>query len=104
MCIRDRPQSVAFAEATLWGDELECLRAGDEKLIVHLDDDEIELYDVVRDPGETNDLAAAEAARVADLRAALEHERRFAASGREADPVPLDDTMRRQLEALGYTR
>jgi arylsulfatase A-like enzyme len=95
---------VVFAEAVLWGDQRECLRSGAYKLIVNLENDAVELYDVVADPGETTNLAAAEPDRVAALREQLVAERRHAAAGRDADRIELDAEMMRQLKALGYTQ
>jgi arylsulfatase A-like enzyme len=52
------------------------IREGDWKLIEHYEDGRCELFNLVRDPGETTDLSAKEAARVADLRGKLEKWRR----------------------------
>lgn len=48
------------------------IRRGDWKLIERFESDTVELYDLSRDPGERNDLAASEPERVEQLRAALE--------------------------------
>jgi arylsulfatase A-like enzyme len=48
------------------------VRAGDWKLIEWLEDGRLELYNLVRDPGESRDLAAAEPARAAQLKARLD--------------------------------
>lgn len=48
------------------------VRVGDWKLIHWLEDDSVELFDVVNDPGEKTDLAARQPDRVKDLRARLE--------------------------------
>jgi arylsulfatase A len=52
------------------------IREGDWKLIEQYEDGSLELYDLVKDPSETTDLAAAEPARVAALRGKLEAWRR----------------------------
>lgn len=48
------------------------IRDGDHKLILHYDDDSVELYDLARDIGETKDLAAAMPEEAAKLRRQLE--------------------------------
>lgn len=59
-----------------------------------------ELYDLRADPGESNDLAAAEPERVAGLRAALQS---VGHAPPAADPAhPASPAAMRQLEALGY--
>lgn len=57
-----------------------------------------ELYDVVADPAEANDLAAADPAKVAELRAAFDA---FGFGAPEA-PEALDPSVGQALEALGY--
>jgi arylsulfatase A-like enzyme len=47
------------------------VRDGSHKLIEFLDRDEVELYDLVRDPGETRNLAGEQPARAAAMRAQL---------------------------------
>ncbi|MFM8619040.1 MAG: sulfatase [Opitutaceae bacterium] len=47
------------------------IRVGDWKLLEYFEDGRVELYNLAADPGEDRDLAAAEPARVADLRARL---------------------------------
>jgi len=47
------------------------IRSGDWKLVEHYEDGSLALYNLVADIGEQHDLAAAEPARVADLRARL---------------------------------
>jgi arylsulfatase A len=47
------------------------IRRGDWKLIEFFEDGALELYDLARDPGEKQNLAAREPARTAELRAAL---------------------------------
>lgn len=52
------------------------IRVGDWKLIEHLEDGRTELFDLAADPGERNDVSAAEPARTATLRGQLETWRR----------------------------
>jgi len=52
------------------------IRAGGWKLIEWLEDGRVELYNLARDPGESRDLAAAESARAAQLKARLDAWRR----------------------------
>ena len=47
------------------------IHAGNHKLLEFFETGTVELYDLARDPGETRDLAAAEPARAAELRAQL---------------------------------
>ncbi len=94
----------AYAEAVLWGDDLECLRLGSHKLILNLETGATELYDVAADPGETLNLAAGAPELLAELQERLESERPPAASDRPAEPVELDDKMLERLKALGYTQ
>ncbi len=59
------------------------------------------LFNVVRDPGERQDLSATHAGTAAELGAELS--RQLAGAEKPAaEPVELDDAARRQLEALGY--
>lgn len=48
------------------------IRAGDWRLVHFYEDGRNELYDLAHDPGEKNDLAAKEPARVAEMKAALD--------------------------------
>ena len=66
------------------------------------------LYDLVKDPGETLDLSAAEPELTKELKDRLEarfaEEARLAAglAGAEAPPVELSDEQKRRLRSLGY--
>ncbi|MEN8160010.1 MAG: sulfatase [Myxococcota bacterium] len=77
------------------------VRDGDEKLCTDRSTGDAELYDLSRDPGETDDLARRRPERVAELLAALaEH-----VSGRvdaEANDQPLSEQERSLLRSLGY--
>jgi arylsulfatase A-like enzyme len=92
-----------------------CLRVGPWKLVHGPPDPDVvmpserpwELYDVVRDPGETRDLAGSDPERLAELRAQLEgfqeHLRALAeALGPEASEAELQEGTRKLLEDLGY--
>ncbi len=61
-----------------------------------------ELYDLARDPGETNNLAAHEAARLRTLQQQLE-DLRARVTDRAAAPAPIDADAAARLRALGYT-
>ncbi len=63
------------------------IREGDWKLIERYEDGGLELFDLVKDPGEKTDLAGAEPARVAAMRGKLEAWRRsVGAEGMKANP------------------
>lgn len=66
----------------------------------HFPIEKVELYDVASDPGETKNLAAAQAARVAELTRLLEQ--RFSGLRRRGSPQPVPEELRKELEALGY--
>ena len=61
---------------------------------------ERELYDLSRDPGETENLAAAQPAKVAELLDLLRE--RFAGMARQGGPQEISPELRKELEALGY--
>ena len=60
----------------------------------------VELYDLASDPGETRNLAAAQAARVAELTRLLDQ--RFSGLRRRGNPQAVPEELRKELEALGY--
>lgn len=92
------------------------VRAGDWKLVVNPDGisprcmegvpegfyplARKELYDLGRDPGEQDNLAAAQPARAAELEQLLQ--RRFAGLKNRANRQELPDELKRELGALGY--
>jgi arylsulfatase A-like enzyme len=81
---------------------LEALVSSQEKLIVHADGT-AEYYDLTTDPGETVNLAEAEANRVIELRAALERIKETV----EPAPAPAFSTDREtmdKLRTLGYVK
>jgi arylsulfatase A-like enzyme len=61
------------------------IRRGDWKLIEFYEDNRIELYDVVKDPGERTNLARREPKRAGALGAALHHWRRSVRAVMPAD-------------------
>ncbi|HVR28382.1 MAG TPA: sulfatase [Thermoanaerobaculia bacterium] len=89
------------AENSLYGQERLAIVEWPWKLIVNRDRPEVELYDLERDPGESENLAAARPEVTERLAAALE-ERRLGATVQQ--PVELDAETRRELRALGYLR
>jgi arylsulfatase A-like enzyme len=60
----------------------------------------VELYDVANDPGETKNLAAGQAGKVAELTRLLDQ--RFAGIRRRGAPQAIPEELRKELEALGY--
>lgn len=60
----------------------------------------VELYDLASDPGETKNLAAAQAAKVAELTRLLDQ--RFSGLRRRGNPQAVPEELRKELEALGY--
>ncbi len=76
------------------------VRAGQEKLLYDTRSKAKELYDLGQDPGEKQDLAAAEPERVAALWKELEDFMNGAREGNYAGP--LDDARLKELGMLGY--
>ena len=73
------------------------LREGKWKLIEQLEDGTAELYDLEKDPGEKNDLAAGEAAKTAELRKKLDDWRK-SIGAQECRPNPnFDPALHRKL-------
>jgi arylsulfatase A-like enzyme len=59
-----------------------------------------ELYDLGQDPGETQNLAAAQPAKVAEMEKLIRQ--RYAGLKSRAGDQKIDEEMRKELEALGY--
>jgi arylsulfatase A-like enzyme len=99
-----RGERSLFAEAnrTFEGNQPQrAVRRGRWKLVLH-GSGEHELFDLVEDPGERVNRAAAEPERVAELSSELTA---GLGSVREATALPkLEPAMRKELEALGYVR
>jgi arylsulfatase A-like enzyme len=75
------------------------------KLILHLEDDRAELFDIVQDPLELTDLAGQDPARVQALREEIDMIRGRAPEKQgPATPVDLSPDLRRNLQGLGYLR
>jgi len=96
--------SVFFSTAVVDRPGLHALRSPRFKLIVDLETDEVALYDVVADPGEHENLAAAESETVAELRALLSAH--LAATAGAATPERRDaevpPEVLERLRGLGY--
>lgn len=94
--------SVIFCET----DEQRHKRAvivGRDKLIRDEESGKVELYDIVTDPDELEDLSEERPERVVELLAVLERNIVWATSGSIApDAVTLTDEQREQLRSLGY--
>jgi arylsulfatase len=76
------------------------------KLIV-LTGGAVQLFDVVRDPHELHDIAAADPARVARMRETLDHMQAEALQSRRGarvDTVPVDRAVADRIRALGYVQ
>lgn len=78
---------------------LRCIRQGSWKYIHKL---RPELYDLVRDPGELNDLASLHPEKVEELFQALRDEIRNAPARPDDAKTAIDEETLRQLQALGY--
>jgi arylsulfatase A-like enzyme len=105
------PRELVFAEERVGGTTLRAVRTPDWKLIAPSDGvtrggARDELYDLVRDPGETRNVAAAEPARREELRAALGRATLAARKQAHADVAKakgqMSDETKRRLEELGY--
>ncbi|MFP4502841.1 MAG: sulfatase [Candidatus Hydrogenedentota bacterium] len=79
---------------------------GHEKLIIHRDDERMELFDLAADPTEQENRAPTQTEAVARYRAAftsfLENALAHPAANVPTERMLLDDETREQLEALGY--
>ena len=73
------------------------LREGNWKLVEQIEDNRVELFDLAKDAGEKNDLAASEPARVAELKKKLDDWRR-SVGAQECRPNPaFDAALHRKL-------
>jgi len=111
------PRPPVFAEGTkphaeetdedVWlnADNCRTIRAGNWKLVQRTPEDELELYDLARDPGETNDLLATASGAPGDLVRELTDrlEAWSARVPRHRAAHDLSEEALRQLESLGYT-
>ncbi|HUG54149.1 MAG TPA: sulfatase-like hydrolase/transferase [Vicinamibacteria bacterium] len=96
------PDRPLIAQATMWGDQGEAMRARGLKLIRYRSSSRVELYDVGADPGERRDLSAEwpekRSAMLRELFVALEAGTVRRPEGRAA----LTEEQRERLRALGY--
>jgi arylsulfatase A-like enzyme len=97
------PTRPVHSETSRLGRSLHSIVEGRHKLVLDLESDRAELYDLRDDPGEWRDLAAREPRRAAALRAQLEeHIARQRASATDPREIELSDEERERLEQLGY--
>jgi arylsulfatase A-like enzyme len=97
------PTRPVHSETSRLGRSLHSIVEGRHKLVLDLESDRAELYDLRDDPGERRDLAAREPRRAAALRAQLEeHIARQRASATDPREIELSDEERERLEQLGY--
>ncbi len=92
-------QPVEGPVFAVWGG-LRSATDGRHKLIVNVDHDLVELYDLEADPGETTDLAAKDPGTVRRLARDISGWMRKVEGTRATDPE--GETLEEQLEALGY--
>jgi hypothetical protein len=78
--------------------------AGGFKYILYPDDGSEELYDLVPDPSELDDVHAGNPDRVRALRAELETRLSKAGPQRAPDAVEVEEEDRQRLRDLGYLR
>jgi len=99
-----QPSRPLLAHGNFWGEPLTSWTSGRWKLIVtpSASDERVELYDLVADPLERNDLASSDPERVQALRAELAAVTAHLAARAGGEAVQLDEAMRRRLQALGY--
>jgi arylsulfatase A-like enzyme len=90
-----------LAENSLYGDQRRALVEWPYKLVIDLEQPDVALYDLERDPDERVNLAAEQPQLAERMTAALARR-----APREVDhpPVELDADTRRELRALGYLR
>jgi arylsulfatase A-like enzyme len=96
-----RAERQLVAENSLYGDQRRAIIEWPWKLVVDVERPDTALFDLERDPAESENLAAARPEIVERLGAALE--RRVPRRSGEA-PVELDAETREELRALGYLR
>lgn len=78
----------------VWQPPVSVIRRGDWKLIEHLDESRLELYNLAADPGETNDVAATSPNVVADLLGRLHAWQKETGAPRPSEPNPKFDAAR----------
>jgi arylsulfatase A-like enzyme len=90
-----------IAENSLYGNQRRAIVEWPYKLVIDLEQPEVALYDLERDPHERVNLAAEQPGVAERLTAALA---RRAPRQVDLPPVDLDADTRRELRALGYLR
>lgn len=102
------PEMPVFTLGTEYFERRQAVLYGRHKLVLHLDSDRRELYDLSEDPLERRDQADLEPERVAELETLLREHSDKSAAAREALTVrasgetELPDEVRENLRALGY--
>ncbi len=89
------------AENSLYGDQRRAIVEWPYKLVIDVEQPDVALYDLERDPAERENLAVERPEVAERLTKALA---RRAPHERSGAPVELDADTRRELRALGYLR
>ena len=96
------PERPILAEATLYGPERRAIIRWPLKLTLETGVGRRRLYNLETDPGEQSDLAPEEERAVEYLSNELRSTMQAARQGVEAEALPLDEEMLRELRSLGY--
>jgi arylsulfatase A-like enzyme len=99
-----QPPYLAFGESTFFGGQ-QFVAMGGYRMILTADGDRAELYNLLADPLELEDLSAAEPERVEVLRRKLDSwDELVSRSALGQETAPLDDDTLEQLRSLGYVQ
>ena len=96
------PLRLIVASGTLWGSEQRMAMRWPFKLIHHVNDDKLLLFDLEKDPNETNDLSAARSELAGRLVSELNARIRKAENDVRREAIELSDEVSRELRELGY--